>query len=231
MNFTEPLNRILGRLSQVRILRFMIKTGVSMSGREIAQAVGLSHVQANSALRDLAGQGIVSVRRVGRSNLYELQPDHIIVREWLRPLFRREQELEERLAEIVVRHLGVKPESLILFGSVARGTEGPGSDIDLLCVFPDRHSARSGEKELLEAGEEVVRLFGNRLAPQVIIKKDLLRKSREGDRFIKTVIRGGKVIYGRTLPEMRITNPRSKNPLHPTGVGGQGGEAVFSSVS
>ena len=208
MNFTAPLNRILGRLSQVRILRFMIKTGVSMSGREIAQAVGLSHVQANSALRDLAGQGIVSVRRVGRSNLYELQPDHIIVREWLRPLFRREQELEERLAEIVVRHLGVKPESLILFGSVARGTEGPGSDIDLLCVFPDRHSAGSGEKELLEAGEEVVRLFGNRLAPQVIIKKDLLRKSREGDRFIKTVIRGGKVIYGRTLPEMRSDESR-----------------------
>jgi predicted nucleotidyltransferase len=202
MNFTEPLNRILGRLSRVRILRFMIRTGISMSGREIAQAIGLSHVQCNSALRELAEQGIVSVRRVGRANLYELQPDHIIIREWLQPLFRREQELEKRLAEIVVRHLSAKPESLILYGSVARGTEGPASDIDLLCVVLDRRSAGSGEKELMEAGEEVTRLFGNRLSPRVITKKALLRKSKGEDSFIKTVVGGGKVIYGRTLPEM-----------------------------
>ncbi len=203
MNFTEPLNQILGQLSKIKILRFLIKAQVGMNGREIAQAVGLSHVKCHTALKELSEQGIVSVRRIGRSNLYELQTGHIIMREWLTPLFREEDELKKRLAEEVVCHLTVKPESLIIFGSIAKRKERPDSDIDLLCVVKDRAALAKCEKDLTEASEEVTRLFGNRLAPQVITKKSLLAKLKEGDKFIAAVIRNGEVIYGKTISEMQ----------------------------
>ena len=202
MNFTEPLNRILGQLSKIKILRYLIRADVAMNGREIAQAVGLSHVKCHTALKELSEQGFISVRQVGRSNLYELQSGHIIIRDWLRPLFRKEEEMKKRLAEIVVRRLSVKPESLIIFGSIAKEKERPDSDIDLLCVVSGRQELKKCEKELAEVGEEITRLFGNRLAPQIITKKSLLGKSKRGDRFINLVTGSGEVIYGKTIAEM-----------------------------
>lgn len=202
MNFSEPLNRVLGQLSKIKILRFLIKVELAMNGREIAQAVGLSHVKCHIALKELSAQGIISVRQVGRSNLYELQSDHILIREWLRPLFRKEQGLKKRFAGMLVHRLSVRPESLIIFGSVAKGEERPDSDIDLLCVVSDRLALKKCEKELFKVGEEVARLFGNRLAPHVIAKKALLNKFKRRDQFVRDVAKTGEVIYGKTISEM-----------------------------
>jgi len=196
MNFNEPLNRILGQLSKIKIMRFLIRTDLAMNGREIAQTVGLSHVKCHTALKELSEQGIVSVRRVGRSNLYELQTDHIVIRDWLRPLFRKEKELKKHLAELLVRRLSFRPEALIIFGSIAKGKERPDSDIDLLCVVSGAGEVKKCEKELIAAGEEITRLFGNRFAPQVITKKSLLAKSKLGEKFINGVIGNGEGIYG-----------------------------------
>ena len=173
-----------------------------MNGREIAQAVGLSHVKCHTALKELSEQGIVSVRRVGRSNLYELQTDHIVIRDWLRPLFRKEKELKKHLAELLVRRLSFRPEALIIFGSIAKGKERPDSDIDLLCVVSGAGEVKKCEKELIAAGEEITRLFGNRFAPQVITKKSLLAKSKLGEKFINGVIGNGEGIYGKSIAEM-----------------------------
>ena len=208
MNFTEPLNRILGQLSKIKILRFLIRAQVGMNGREIAQAVGLSHVKCHTALKELSEQGVVSVRRIGRANLYELRADHIIIRRWLAPLFHEEAVLKKRLATVINHRLSVKPESLIIFGSISKKKERPDSDIDLLCVVENRAALKQCEKDLIIASEEVTRQFGNRLAPQLIIKKSFLAKLKERGTFIAEVIRTGEVIYGKTIAEMRSDDAR-----------------------
>jgi predicted nucleotidyltransferase len=202
MNFNNPLDYILGQLSKVRILRFLILTGVPMNGREIGKAVGLSHVQTHTALKDLVEQGIVSLRKVGRSNLYELQKEHLVVSEWLNPLILGEKNLKRRLAETVIKALSTAPSSLLVFGSVARREEKAGSDIDLLIVMPDHSDLKKTETELESAGEEVSRLFGNRLSPLIISRTEVLRRRRGRDAFLREVMGGAEVIFGATIPEL-----------------------------
>jgi len=173
-----------------------------MNGREIGKAVGISHVQTHAALKDLAEQGIVSLRKVGRSNLYELQEDHLVISEWLKPLMLGEKGLKQRLAETVVKALSIPPRSLLLFGSVARREEKAGSDIDILVVMPDRSDLKRTETELESAGEEVSRLFGNRLSPLVTTGAEVLRRHRGGDAFMREVMDGAEVIFGAAVPDL-----------------------------
>jgi len=70
---------------------------------------------------------------------------------------------QDLLDEVVHRILAVtQPLKIMLFGSAARGTMGPGSDIDLLVVVPDgtprRHTAQNIYMNLfgLEIGVDVV---------------------------------------------------------------------------
>lgn len=42
MRFTQPLNYLLGQQSKIKIMRFLVKGGVELAGREIARAVGLA---------------------------------------------------------------------------------------------------------------------------------------------------------------------------------------------
>lgn len=202
MNFTNPLDLILGQPSKIKILRFLILTGVPMNGREIGKAIGLSHVQCHAALKDLAEQGMVSMRRVGRSNLYELQQNHIVVRDWLKPLLIQERNIKASLAETVVKSLSSRPLSLILFGSIARREEKPGSDIDLIVVMPDRSNPEKTREELENAAEEVTIRFGNRLSPILMNRTEFLKKRKRQDLFPGNALKQAEVIFGFSLPEL-----------------------------
>jgi len=202
MNFTQPLNHILGQLSKIKILRFMIHAGLPMNGREIAKSAGLSHVRCHAILKELSEQGIVTLRKIGRSTVYELQPDHIVVKHWLKPLFREEKQLKNRLARTITSHLSVKPVSVILFGSIARKEDSAGSDIDMLVIMPDKVNLTKCKRELSGAEEAVTHLYGNHLSPLLIKHNLFITKLKRGDRFLKEVLSDGQQIYGKTISEL-----------------------------
>ncbi len=208
MNFTDPLNQILGQLSKIKILRYLIRVNVAMNGREIAKAVGLSHVKCHAALKELAEQGMISMRRIGRSNVYEIQQDHLVVKDWLKPLFREEEKLKNRLARMIISCLTIKPESIILFGSVARKQDQPGSDIDLLFIMPGGTDLKKCGREVADAAEEVTQLFGNQLSPLCMGRKTFLRKLEKGEHFAEEIAKTGEVIYGKSITELLIDENR-----------------------
>jgi predicted nucleotidyltransferase len=202
MNFTDPLDHILGQPSKIRILRFLILTGVPMNGREIGKAIGVSHVQCHAALKGLAEQGVVSMRPVGRANLYELQQDHIVVRDWLKPLLIQEKSLKESLAKTVVESLSSRPLSLILFGSIARREDRPGSDIELIIVMPDRSDRKKFRSELENAAEKVTLGYGNRLSPILLGQTEFIKALKHRDAFPGNALKQAEVIFGYSLPEL-----------------------------
>jgi len=59
-----------------------------------------------------------------------------------------EATLRKMVARIVKRF---SPEKIILFGSHARGTSGPDSDVDLLVVMTPSHTKASQELDILKA--------------------------------------------------------------------------------
>lgn len=202
MQFSEPLDALLGQQSKVRILRFLFKSQVELTGREIARNVGLSHPKCHLALKELSEQGVVVVRRVGKSILYRLNDESLFAQEVLKPLFGSERGFILRVPRMLMDKLSFPVASMVLFGSVAQGKERPDSDIDLLMLIEDDVDVELAESEIDEAGGEVVKAFGNRLAPVILKVGDFCERYKKGDKLIGEMRETGKVIYGRSLMEV-----------------------------
>lgn len=202
MLFSNPLDEVLGQTSKVRILRFLIRSQVAMNGREIAKTVGLSHVKCHTALKELALHGSVSIRHVGRSNLYQLEKENYLIKKLLKPLFGNEEHLLTDLAKVILKNLSFRPRSLIVFGSIAKGRARPDSDIDLLVIIPNQVDLRRAKQEISRKEEIVVRTFGNRLAPLIVKAQTFSKKCKGGKRLFTEIVKTGKLIYGAPLSEV-----------------------------
>lgn len=203
MLLDRPLNDIFGQHSKVRILRFLVQSQSQSNGREIAKAVGLSHVKAHTALRDLTGQGVVSMRSAGRAFVYWLNEDHFLVREIIRPAFEKEAGLFEYLCRIILKEASLpKPLSMILFGSFAKGGASADSDIDIVIVYPRAKNKAVISGELCAAEKKITMLFGNRLSCVPLSADEFRNKLKKKDAFIGEVIRTGRVLYGKGISEL-----------------------------
>jgi predicted nucleotidyltransferase len=88
---------------------------------------------------------------------------------------------------------GFHPERIILFGSHARGTAGPESDVDLLVVMPVEGSRREKQVEIRLA------LRGLRVPKDIIVstpEEFAWRKDAAGT-IEYPAAREGKVLYAR----------------------------------
>jgi predicted nucleotidyltransferase len=100
-------------------------------------------------------------------------------------------QLIDKMARRLARRF--KPEQIILFGSHARGTAGPDSDVDLLIVMPFNGSKRDKEIELRLALYDF-------LVPMDIIlvsPEEVERRRNIPGTIIRPALREGKVIYVR----------------------------------
>ena len=85
------------------------------------------------------------------------------------------------------------PDQIILFGSQARGTAGPGSDVDLLVIMPVTGSKRARQLEMRMALHDIA-------VPKDIILATPDEVARRRDivgTIIRPALREGKVLYAR----------------------------------
>ena len=98
-----------------------------------------------------------------------------------------------QLDEIVRRIVEVaRPQRIILFGSAARGTMGPDSDIDLLVIAEGpvhrRHLAQEIYRRMLGVGQAVDII--------VATPEDIERDGRSPGLVYRRALEQGKEIYG-----------------------------------
>lgn len=89
---------------------------------------------------------------------------------------------------------GFQPLRIILFGSHARGTATPSSDVDLLVVLPDVRDNR-------EATVAIRQALGDLLASKDIVvttPDELARRGRLVGTVLRAALREGKVVYERS---------------------------------
>jgi predicted nucleotidyltransferase len=86
-----------------------------------------------------------------------------------------------------------EPEKIILFGSYARGTAGPDSDVDLLVVMPVRGSKRDTQLEIRRALREF------RIPKDVVVTtpEDFAWRKEVPGTIERPAAREGKVLYDR----------------------------------
>lgn len=203
MRFRNVLDGVLGQRSKVTLLRHLIRSPGSFTGRELSRTVGLDHKTCHAALGELAAEGIVDVRRVGKAIVYQLRRGHPIAETILIPAFEGEERLIELFVEEARRKAGEGVEGIVLFGSVARGEEETGSDVDLLFLARDKASRRRIQERLTEAAGELAARYGN--VPQILVldratfrKRALLGKPP----LYAEVLRTGRVMRGGSFAKL-----------------------------
>jgi len=82
------------------------------------------------------------------------------------------------------------PEQVILFGSYAKGTAGPDSDVDLLVVMP-------GEVSGVRVAAEIIRRLKPALPLELIVRssRQLRERLAMNDYFLREVVATGKELY------------------------------------
>ena len=104
----------------------------SFSVRGLSADIGISPGAARTSLDYMHMKGIVSLKTVGKTYQYRADLQNALCRQW-KILFNLDiingskviQEIEKRIPNI---------QSILLYGSFARGTNGEKSDVDLLVV-------------------------------------------------------------------------------------------------
>ncbi len=117
----------------------------------------------------------------------------------------RYRAVADEFARRVTDALGDQVDSIVLYGSAARGDAGPESDIDILVVGDDRRRLRDVASKIafrLDCEGEftfLISLFA-------IERDDLLNLRRLGSPFIRNVLREGHILYDNDtfagMPEM-----------------------------
>jgi len=197
MRLLNSIEDVLGQPSRLKILRFLIQSNSEMTGREIAKAIKMSHVNSHVVLKELTNIGILTGRKSGNAMLYKADRKHVLY-PLLKSLFDFENNIFISLSKTIIKSLKTKPFSIILFGSQIKSNARPDSDIDILVV--SRHKISDNLFENLT--NTVLEAFGNQISPIFITKTDFKNKYLSKDPLILEIANAGKVIYGSTISEL-----------------------------
>jgi predicted nucleotidyltransferase len=164
MRFHGIPARLLGAPARVAVVSALLSApSRDFTGRELARQAGVSHPQALEALRLLEWEGVVHHRRVGRSSLWSVETRHFLSKR-LRDLAALDLDARRALTSSLERALKAgKAAEAYLFGSVAKGSEEPTSDVDVLAIFYSVRAARSFESRVAPLQDKIRTTFGNEL--------------------------------------------------------------------
>jgi predicted nucleotidyltransferase len=127
---------MLGNETNVRLLRELSRHGGQLSAPDLVRRTGLAKTSVWAGLASLEEMDLVSVAGTGRARLYSMRADHPL-RGALDTLFEAEERRFEAVLEAVreaARGCGPGVVAVWLYGSLARGEDRPGSDLDVAIV-------------------------------------------------------------------------------------------------
>jgi len=203
MRVHVPLDKILNSELKVKILRFLCRTEAEWNGRQIAREIKVSPAAAHKALRELNKERALLFRSVGRSYLYRLNRENIIISELLKPLYERENKIPEEVYSAIVRNISslvIKDTiSIAVFGSVKKKKERAASDIDLLVLVKNEENKEKVEEDFGKVNENIISRYGNTVAAYIQTIKEFKSKYKRGVALIKNIVKTHKLIFGKPL--------------------------------
>ncbi len=192
--------------AQTRVLRFLWRSRAEWSGREISRKVGLSAPACHAALKKLDARGLVQFRRVSNLHLYQINSENYIVQNILAPQFEAEAAMPKKIAALAAKSLVDSPKtnilSIAIFGSMARGAERLGSDLDLLIVLATKEGAKALEPRIERLRDLLFKRFSVPLSPYIQTQAELRDKRRKNLPLILKILKEGRTIYGRDIREL-----------------------------
>jgi len=207
----EPIaKQLLGSKVKRRILQFLLTQQGSVSERELARIIGVSHTAVNKAMRQLLELNVVKGRSVGSAIAWETNEKSLafpyvkslIEATNVTPLDLVKRKLKASLEFvnlcIGIVNAGLKEEgrpplpriqAAYIFGSVAKGMSSPESDIDVLVIL----ESECRDKDLVEKtgiaiGKDILEATGNMASFHVYYDSAIKRNEPS---WLKDAVEGG----------------------------------------
>lgn len=195
--FHRPLDAMLGTVASVRTLRVLADHGGALAATTIATRARISRQSAWNAIARLIELGVLETFGEPRGTLFRISPSHPLVPA-LRALFQTEAQRVERLFDAVraaARGMKPAPIAVWLYGSVARGEDRPGSDIDLAILSPTGHTSAQ-EMALMDALSPFMGELTSRLSIIGMTREDIRRMKRRRDKIWTEIRRDAVPLFG-----------------------------------
>ena len=157
----------------------------SLHGREIARRTGLPPGTLTRELKRLADVGLLNCERRGNQLAYSANRQSPIFEE-LAGILRKTSGLVDVVAE-ALEPLTDSIDVAFIFGSVARGTETPGSDVDLMIIG----SVDFGV--VVDALHLAQQQLSRDINPKVFTPRDWRNRLEGRDPFLREVVAGKKL--------------------------------------
>jgi len=176
--------------------------------RELAKLAKVSTWVVSKEFSKLVKEEMVQQRSEGREKFFKLNLTNPRTRkicelfetERREKFYRENRRLAWVLGDFTKRVSDFAPEvqSIIMFGSAARGQATPRSDIDVLVVVPNSEEGQF--KKLMSSvdklADEVSGRHPAKLAPVVMMAKDFENSIKDKKRFATDVLKDGIVLFG-----------------------------------
>jgi predicted nucleotidyltransferase len=188
MWFSEPFGGVIPG-ARGAVLGALLRTDAPMTGRQLHALVSddCSLWTVQEALKTLTKLGLVNSQTIGRAGVHTINEDHVAVaplRALLDPI--------AALTEIVREAVGDDVQTVILFGSIARGEANIDSDVDLAVIAP---AGWDGRTDL----EDAVRTrLGNDCDVLVFTREDFnrLAATTEAEPVVRQILTDGVPLIG-----------------------------------
>ena len=201
MRPTHAIDSILGTRSRLAVLRVLHGVRVPLNASQIAVRTGLTRPAVASVLEDFASIGIVRRSSAGQANVHVLERDNVYVRRLIEPLFRAEERIPEDMLGDLRTAFEELAQSVVLFGSYARGDQDETSDVDIVLVARDRPGKESLDRAADEYGPAFRARYGAALSPLVYEAREAAALWRAAPGLADSLQRDAIVVVGSAPAE------------------------------
>jgi predicted nucleotidyltransferase/DNA-binding transcriptional ArsR family regulator len=183
--------------SHVAVLRALLDTTSGYSGNEVARLSGMHPRSALKALTSLEHLGMVNRQRGGRDHIFTLNRTHFLVHDVVEYLYRAEQEFAKHIVDALSGALKRSVLSAVIFGSVAKRTETPFSDLDLCCIVKTEAGKEDVRRLLGGRAQKLYRTYGVKVAPLFFTLAEVKKKAKTP--LIIDILDHGILVTGKNL--------------------------------
>jgi predicted nucleotidyltransferase len=176
--FPPVLRRVLGLLFG--------QPDRSFQSAELIRLAGSGTGAAHRVLTRLAAAGLVTVTRIGNQKHYRANRSAPVFEE-LRGLVLKTVGVVEPLRQALEPSAG-KMRAAFVYGSIAKGTDKAGSDVDLMVI-----SDRLDHADLFDLLQPVERVLARRVSPTVMSRKEWRTKRSDPTSFAARIAAGPRL--------------------------------------
>ncbi|MDO8537383.1 MAG: nucleotidyltransferase domain-containing protein [archaeon] len=162
----------------------LVDSSKSFSVRGLAREASLSPGSAGLSLNFMHKRGIVLLKIVGKTHQYRANLESPLCRQW-KILFNLDKIADSKIVEELLKKFP-QINSILLYGSFAKGTNDKKSDIDLLVI--------ASKKSKTDLG--FVNKLGKEVNISIISLADWKKKALQDKVFYENVIFDSIVLFG-----------------------------------